>query len=238
MAYLRSQIASGEWPVNSKIPTENELAEILGVGRTTIREAVRSLAALGMLEPAVGRGTFVRSRTPVSSVLADLISEFSLTEILGYRRALEVEAAQLAARHRTASDVAALRRAHEADVSSSSGGDSRVERGTVPGEFHSRLFEATSNRLLASLYAGVSAALRSAIARGEVVHGSDAELRRGDHAAILHAVEEGDVARAAHLMAEHADRDLQTSTGQFPLPPDDTAGTTASPEPREAASFR
>src|SRR5690625_7550642 len=101
LAYLRRQITTGQWQVGSRIPIEPELAEILGVGRSTVREAVRSLASIGMLETLPGRGTFVRSSTPTSSLLNEFLADFSLTEILSYRRALEVEAAQQAAIHRT-----------------------------------------------------------------------------------------------------------------------------------------
>lgn len=66
-AGVRQKITSGEWPINSKIPTEPELMRLLGVGKTTVREAVRSLASLGVLEPLPGIGTFVRSRMPVST---------------------------------------------------------------------------------------------------------------------------------------------------------------------------
>ncbi|MCW3156400.1 FadR/GntR family transcriptional regulator [Micropruina sonneratiae] len=54
LAFLRQKITSGEWPINSKIPTEPELMRLLGVGKTTVREAVRSLASLGILEPLPG----------------------------------------------------------------------------------------------------------------------------------------------------------------------------------------
>lgn len=205
-AYLRSQITSGAWPINSKIPTEPELVEILGVGRTTVREAVRSLANVGMLETLVGRGTFVRSRTPVSSLLADFVSEFDLIDILGYRRALEIEASQQAALRRTEEQLAALHAAHAADLAAEAG--SPVERGHAPGQFHFLVVEAAGNRLMVSLYAGVMAGLREALRRGEVVHGTNADQRRADHAAVLEAIEAHDVATAAHVMAQHVDRDL------------------------------
>src|SRR5690625_634824 len=108
LAYLRRQITTGEWEVGSRIPIEAELTEILGVGRSTVREAVRSLASLGMLETLPGRGTFVRSSTPTSAVLSEYLTDFTLEELLSYRRALEVEAAQQAALHRTQEDVTAL----------------------------------------------------------------------------------------------------------------------------------
>src|SRR5699024_294874 len=106
--YLRRQITTGAWVVGARIPIEPELAETLGVGRSTIREAVRSLASIGMLEALPGRGTFVRSSTPSSSVLSEFLTAYTLEELLSYRRALEVEAAQQAALHRTPEDVAAL----------------------------------------------------------------------------------------------------------------------------------
>src|SRR5690625_3753030 len=92
LAYLRRQITTGAWPVGSRIPIEPELTEILGVGRATVREAVRSLASIGMLETRPGRGTFVRSATPTSSVLTEFLTAYTLEELLSYRRALEVEA--------------------------------------------------------------------------------------------------------------------------------------------------
>ena len=97
LAYLRRQITTGAWAVGERIPIEPELTEILGVGRSTVREAVRSLASIGMLETLPGRGTFVRSAAPTSSVLAEFLTAYTLEELLSYRRALEVEAAQQAA---------------------------------------------------------------------------------------------------------------------------------------------
>lgn len=56
---LRNQITSGEWPVGSRIPTEPELVEQLGVARNTVREAVRALAHNGLLDIRQGSGTYV-----------------------------------------------------------------------------------------------------------------------------------------------------------------------------------
>ena len=116
LAYLRRQITTGTWPVGSRIPIEPELAEQMGVGRSTVREAVRSLASVGMLETAPGRGTFVRSATPTSSLLNEFLNDFTLEEILSYRRALEIEAAQQAALQRTEEDIAALEEAAKEEM--------------------------------------------------------------------------------------------------------------------------
>ncbi|HEY0217149.1 MAG TPA: FCD domain-containing protein [Cellulomonas sp.] len=226
LAYLQARIASGEWPVDSRIPTEPELMELIGVGRTTVREAVRSLASLGMLETLVSRGTYVRSRMPVSSVLADFIAHQRVQDLLGTRRALEVEGARLAALHATEEQVEALARAHAAagpDGSSApaspvvtagsrgtggTGGTGLVERGRTPGQFHALVLEASGNVLLAELYAGTVVGLRSAVDRGTLVPGTDADRRRADHQEVLDAIVRRDPEGAAAAMSAHAEQDL------------------------------
>ncbi|MFT4189590.1 MAG: FCD domain-containing protein [Aeromicrobium sp.] len=204
---LREAITSGRWPVNSKIPTEAELMVELGVGRSTVREAVRSLAHLGMLEPAPHRGTFVRSRSPVSFVLADFITEHKAAEVLGVRRALEVQACRTAALMRTEEQLERLRAAHEQDVRRSC--TPLTERGSTPGQFHSLVVEMSGNQLMVDLYGGVMAGVRSFIQQGLIVSAADETARHDDHAAILDAIESGDAVRAAHVAAAHADRDLR-----------------------------
>ncbi len=212
LAVLRHQIVSGQWPINSRIPIESELMEMLGVGKTTVREAVRSLASVGMLETLPGRGTFVRSRTPVSAVLTDTLAEYDLAEVLVYRRALEVEAVQQAAVRRTEDHLTALRESHDHDVPADPDYPGRVERGRTPGQFHFLVFEAGGVPLLTSMYAGVMATLRRAVDQGRLTYGASAELRRADHAAILAAIESRDPVAAAHAMALHVDRDLVPTT--------------------------
>lgn len=208
VGYLRRRIISGEWPVGSRIPTEPELMNTLGVGRTTVREAVRSLATMGMLETAPSRGTFVRSRLPSTSVLAEFVADFPVDDVLGFRRALEVEAARLAATHRTPQQIEALRRAVELDVEFDDVDPTRRERGRTPGRFHESMVAASANPLIESLYRGAMTGLRLAIERGEVVFGASAQVRHDDHRRLLTAIEEQDEDAAAEAAGEHADRDL------------------------------
>ena len=60
---LQEQIAQGRFEVGGKLPTESELMKIFGVGRSTVREAVKILANMGLLKVQQGAGTFVESRT-------------------------------------------------------------------------------------------------------------------------------------------------------------------------------
>lgn len=211
LAFLRRKIASGEWPVGSRIPIEPELAEMTGVGRSTVREAVRSLATMGMLETLPGRGTYVRSSTPSSNLLNEFLSDFSLEEILSYRRALEVEAAQQAAMHRTAEDVAALEQAVQDEIGCTrcpvlgfAGGNDTA----FDSRFHRLIFTAAKNRLLAALYAGINEQLRVPENRGRLANvATGAEMER-DHQRVLDAIKRRDFIDAVHAMVEHVDHDV------------------------------
>jgi len=210
LAYLRRQITTGKWKVGSRIPIEPELTEMLGVGRSTIREAVRSLASIGMLETLPGRGTFVRSSAPTSAVLSEFLTAYTLEELLSYRRALEIEAAQQAALHRSDEDVAALEAATDTPLREehcpSHGAAPTTEE--LAGRFHQLLFDAAKNRLLASLYAGINERLLTPENQARLAHLSDAPAMQREHERIADAVRRGDFIDAVPAMADHMDNDL------------------------------
>jgi len=203
--WLRQQIADGHWPMNSQIPTETELTETLNVGRSTVREAVRSLAHVGMLETARGRGTFVRALSPVNRVLTDYLQEHEPGDIVEVRRALEIEAAGLAASRRTEQDVAAL----QASIASAERTDSKVERGKVPGQFHFLVVRSARNPLLSDMYTGLIGALRTNVSSGRIHRPvvSQDEINR-DHRRIMDAIIRGDADEARAACAEHTAREF------------------------------
>lgn len=203
---LRLNIEDGTWPIGSKIPVESELVEELGVGRSTLREAIRTLANLGMLEPAPGRGTFVRSRNPVSLVLADFLSQHRAEDVLGVRAALEVQAAGEAAARRTPEDLERLERALERAARAAGGNSAATRR--APGEFHSLVVEVAGNALASELYVGLRDGMRAALEGRAICHAIDDEEREGDHAELVAAIAAGDVEGARALMADHVRRDL------------------------------
>ncbi|CAN5570508.1 hypothetical protein BH10ACT10_BH10ACT10_15250 [soil metagenome] len=207
--HLQEAIASGRWPVNSRIPSEPDLAAELGVGRSTVREAVGSLARLGMLEPAPGRGTFVRSLSPVHGVLSDFAAQHSWVDLLAVRKALEVQAAELAAVRHDAEGLALLRAAHAADREGRGG----AERGAAPGQFHSLVIAMAQNRLLEDLYAALMSALRSGVAARQVCSGQDAPTRWAEHEALLAAIASSNPSAAAAVAGAHADHDLREVGG-------------------------
>ncbi len=210
LTFLRAKISSGEWPIGEIIPKEPELMQLIGVGKSTVREAVRSLATLGMLQTVQGVGTFVRARTPVSSILSEFLADHDLEEVLVYRRSLEIEAAQTAAVRRSDEQLAALQASYLRSV--------ELHQQGLEGEvcnhigrddsFHRLVVEASGSRLLLDLYTGVMSTLNEAAAQGLVFVGTTPETMLHDHGALLNAIESRNVRDAAHTMALHADRDL------------------------------
>lgn len=87
---LRQSISDGNWPVGERIPTEDQLAAQLGVGRNTVREAVRALVHGGMLETRQGDGTYVLTRRDPVQLLQQM-DYANLAEWLEVRQMLEVE---------------------------------------------------------------------------------------------------------------------------------------------------
>ncbi|WP_062346906.1 FadR/GntR family transcriptional regulator [Herbidospora yilanensis] len=194
---LKEQITSGSWKLNAKIPTETVLAEQLGVGRNTVREAVRALTHAGLLDCRQGDGTYVRAISELSGAMARRLRAAEQLEILEVRRALEVEAARLAATRRSDTDIvniqAALTRREQAWASGDV--DAFVEADLA---FHVAVVQATHNRVLIDLYVDFSAALRTSIAAA----GGSLEQNYIPHDGILRAIASGDATAAEH--AGHA----------------------------------
>ncbi|MEE3117728.1 MAG: GntR family transcriptional regulator, partial [Pseudomonadota bacterium] len=135
---LRQAIEGGQWPVNSKLPVEAELADALGVSRNTVREAVRVLVHVGMLDTRQGDGTYVRATRDAGETLRR-ISRTRLAEQLEVRIMLETEAATLAASRRTEDDLRAMTQALDARARA---GDDLEQRIHHDQTFHHRLVQA------------------------------------------------------------------------------------------------
>src|SRR3954454_8343357 len=102
---LRDQITSGRWPVGSRIPTEPELVEQLGVARNTVREAVRALAHNGLLDIRQGSGTYVLATSELAGVMHRRFADADQLQVAELRSTLETSAAGLAAGRRTLRDL-------------------------------------------------------------------------------------------------------------------------------------
>ena len=112
---IRQLIDGGQFPPGSRLPPERALAAQLGVGRPSVREALKTLSGLGVLESRNRSGTFVRSREPLESAWPAEAegSRFGVLELLEARRILEPRAAWLAATRATERDLLEIESARQ-----------------------------------------------------------------------------------------------------------------------------
>jgi len=190
---LTGFVESGEWPVGARIPAEPELVAQLGVGRNTVREAVRALEHAGILEPRRGDGTYVRAATGLDAALGRRARTSDALQVLEVRSILERGAARAAADRvaggasEAAAAVAVLRAALADQVAARAGDDEAFRAADVA--FHSELVRSAGNRLLAELYEGIDHVLLRTLATD--AHGRHHRDVPG-HEEVVDAVAAGD----------------------------------------------
>ncbi|AIJ23570.1 FadR/GntR family transcriptional regulator [Amycolatopsis methanolica] len=186
---LRQRIHRGDWRPGDRLPNEVQLAAEFGVGRSSVREAVRLLAQDGLLDVRHGSGTFVAAGTAGTSDVRRLVRRARVLEVYEVRRALEVEAARLAAQRVRPEDIERLR----ADLRKR-----QDERGGDPAvfvdadlAFHRAVVELSGNALLLSLFTAAEPVLRQ-ILTDLVRHETQLPDSSAAHADLLDALERGD----------------------------------------------
>jgi DNA-binding FadR family transcriptional regulator len=195
ISQMEAMVVSGEWPIGTRIPPEPELVAALGVGRNSVREAVRALAHTGMLEVRQGDGTWVRAASGLGAALERYVSRADARHVLEVRRGLEREAARLAARNRTADDLArltdALARQHELAAADDRAG---FVRGDL--EFHRLVAAAAHNPVLTDLLDHLGDALVTTITVTVDEQHAVGSPRFHVHDDLLGAVRDGDAEAA------------------------------------------
>ncbi|MGX5725963.1 FadR/GntR family transcriptional regulator [Metapseudomonas otitidis] len=160
---IRQRIDDGTWPLGQRLPPEPELAEIIGISRNTVREAVRVLTFSGVLEVRQGDGTYVRAcADPLSTMQA--LARSSVEQALEARGMIEIEASRLAALRRTEADLIALREALAGSTARSSYEDLQdyIDHDLV---FHQRVVDSAHNPVLSELYRYFSQVIRVGLER-------------------------------------------------------------------------
>jgi DNA-binding FadR family transcriptional regulator len=197
---IKAMIVSGQLQPGQRLPPEAALAEQLGLSRNSLREAVRALALINILDVRQGDGTYVTSLEP--ELLLDALTfvvEFhrdeSVLEFLRVRRILEPAAAAMAALAIGPDGLAAL----EANLLASSPEAEVEDLIKLDIEFHRLVGVASGNQVLASLIEGLSGPTnRARVWRGRTQAGSS-ERTVNEHRAILDALiaREPELAHAA-----------------------------------------
>lgn len=202
--HIKEMIISGELAPGDRLPPEKELSERLGLSRSSLREAVKALEVIRVLDVRRGDGTYVTSLEPrllleAMSFVVDLHDDQSVLEIFAVRRILEPAATSLAARNADDDDLAHLREIVET-VDHAAGVEALVEHDL---EFHRGIAEAAGNSYLASLIDSLSShTVRARIWRG-ITQENAVERTLSEHHAILDAIEAGDAELASALTVVH-----------------------------------
>ncbi|MGN9787344.1 FadR/GntR family transcriptional regulator [Nonomuraea sp. ZG12] len=204
LAQIERRIVEDGLTVGSRLPAERQLAEQLGVGRSSVREAMRVLETLGVVSSQVGRGpeagAILTSRP--DSALTDLLrlhlgmASLELREVIDTRLMIERWAADRAAAARA--DTSALAAALTAMASAGSA-EEFVEHDTA---FHCAIADASGNRLIAAIMRSLRDSMRR-YAVEAVERLGDTSLLQADHERILAAIDAGDPAAASRAVTEH-----------------------------------
>ena len=188
----------------TRIPSERELMAQLGVGRSTIREAINGLAMLGVLETRHGQGVFVANPaagTAVPSAIAAALARGFTRDLFEARRLVEVHTATLAAERRTEADLRDIALALADHERALERGESAVEPSV---RFHVEIAEAAHSEVLASFVASVAEILME---RGPVLEAVPGfrEWEIAQHQSVFEPIRDGDSELAAQRMREHLD---------------------------------
>lgn len=201
---LRQMISSGELAKEQRFPPEPELCARLGVSRGALREAVRTLGALGVIEARHGSGTYVSKLDP-----ADIVRNFSLTvdllpldgllQLFEIRRVLEAHASALAAARCTPELSAQL----DALITQMESEPDLDRASDLDKQFHRAICDAAGNRTIASLMD----VFRSRSSYYNIFEGPDAATARATsdagHRSMAQAISSHDPVAAANAAGSH-----------------------------------
>lgn len=201
---IATLIDNGEFPAGSRLPAERELATLLGVSRTSVREAVISLEIAGRVEVRVGSGIFVAE--PGAAQIAGLDEGPSPFELLAARRLIEGEICALAAKSARKADIATLRATVDRMREKS---DDFARRDAADREFHVRIAVASGNGSFALVVEGLWHQRRGKMWSRIETYFHTKKIREAtlvDHAAIIDAIEARDADGARAAMHRHLAR--------------------------------
>lgn len=201
---LKHYIMSGKVGRGERLPSERVLAEALGVGRNTVREALKVLEAVGILETRIGDGTYISARTGagIGQILGLSLAAWggTILEILDARRIIETEAARVAAERHTDDDLQRLQ--DELAAMDAAGSDFRAYL-KADMNFHRRIGEACHNSILADVLNNLIDLLENVLDEADSTELPTGAEGTGTHQAIYKAIAEGDAAAAGEIMRDH-----------------------------------
>lgn len=199
---LKTLLVQGQWKPGEKLPSENKLAQMFGVSRITVRQALQKLNVLGLVETRLGEGSFVRESDLSDSMNALLpavmLSQNTLPQVEEFREMIEVESARLAVLRAKSEDLEELkgifRRMQDSEGQPAAFGSADLD-------FHMKLGRMTQNVLVMKTQDILYGTLLEA--RDDIVERMGYKPGLYYHAKLLEAVEKKDELGARQIMKEH-----------------------------------
>lgn len=197
-------INSGRINAGERLPSEQELAEQLGVGRSSIREALRSLFVLGLVEARAGRGTIVTSTNAWrGGDRPKAVVHWGVRDIFEVRILLETRGAERAAMKASEAEIESIAKAAQALERRARTGKGYFSENLV---FHMRVAEASHNPVLSYSLSGIIGRLRDVREKATEVQPVEADLE--EHRQIIEAIRLRDPSTARDVMRRHLERNI------------------------------
>lgn len=202
MEQIKEMVKNGELKKGDKLPSERLLAEKLEVSRSSVREALKSLSILGLVESKHGEGNYIKSNFE-DSLLEPLSIVFLLIgglneEIFQLRRIVEPEAAAIAAKNINQSELAELLCILEEMENC----EEVEEAVALDRKFHYNIVKAAGNNLISTIMFSVSLLIEKYIGNSQI-HNINKEIVESQHREIYNALEKHDSTLACNILKKH-----------------------------------
>ncbi len=203
---LISYLLSGHLKPGDKLPAERQLSEAIGVGRSSLREALKALTILGLLEVRLGDGTYLKKAD--SELLPQVINwglllgEKRTMDLIEARQIIEVSVAVLAAQRRQPDSLQELRlilKRMEMAKDSKDRSDDYIKEDI---SFHLKLADIAQNSVLTDMLSSIRSLLHAWI-KSVIGSAESAQFSYEEHLAVFQAIESGDAKQAAKAMEDH-----------------------------------
>jgi GntR family transcriptional repressor for pyruvate dehydrogenase complex len=207
MGYLSEKIRLNEIKKGDQLPTERDLAELLGVSRASIRESYKILSIIGLLENRPGSGTFIKDEydewpeEPMAIVLK--LTDTTTDDVFEFRRMIEVEIATLAAERITDGEIEKLKSCYEEMVNAKS----EVEKSRKDKKFHYLIAKASKNSIILNAYNAMAPMIQlfTYNIRNVVIENEKEDILETLHGEIFKAIVNRDKNKARESMKIHMD---------------------------------
>ena len=210
MEKIRKLIASGEFKVHDRLPTENEMAEMFGTGRSSIREAIKVFNYLGVLESRAAKGTYVCPRSNISTealTWSMLLGQDDYYELIDMRAAMELwSMVALTGKYHqnpgSVSDTVGMLETRVSKMRAAIENGDSASLARADYEFHSVIIESSRNTLFSSIYEILRSFMREEIEKSHKDF-TDINTIIQEHQLFIDAVKSGDIGIAQQTVLSH-----------------------------------